>query len=75
MAAATPSLAPASTTPLLGFGDKFKKPEGDWDCDVCCVQNKGVNQQCVACQTAKPGAKVEPKGIALNYSFCERGLC
>ncbi|XP_062869209.1 nuclear pore complex protein Nup153 [Trichomycterus rosablanca] len=52
----------ATKAPLLGFGDKFKKPEGSWECDVCCVQNKANDQQCVSCQTAKPGAKVESKG-------------
>ncbi|XP_030644940.1 nuclear pore complex protein Nup153 isoform X2 [Chanos chanos] len=66
-AAAAPALpavsTPASTAPPLGFGDKFKKPEGSWDCDVCCVQNKAEDQKCVACQSPKPGAKVEVKGF------------
>ncbi|XP_051992496.1 nuclear pore complex protein Nup153-like isoform X2 [Xyrauchen texanus] len=63
--APTPASAPASTAaPLLGFGDKFKKPEGSWECEVCCVQNKAEDQKCVACQSAKPGAKVESKGIS-----------
>uniref|UniRef100_A0A4W5LMV7 Nuclear pore complex protein Nup153 n=1 Tax=Hucho hucho TaxID=62062 RepID=A0A4W5LMV7_9TELE len=63
--AAPPSLTPAavSATPLLGFGAQFKKPEGAWECDVCCVENKGADQECVACQTPKPGAKVEPKAF------------
>uniref|UniRef100_A0A8C7JD68 Nuclear pore complex protein Nup153 n=1 Tax=Oncorhynchus kisutch TaxID=8019 RepID=A0A8C7JD68_ONCKI len=66
--AATQSLTPApvSITPLLGFGAQFKKPDGAWECDVCCVQNKGADQACVACQTPKPGALVEPKG---TYTF------
>ncbi|XP_058474748.1 nuclear pore complex protein Nup153 isoform X3 [Solea solea] len=46
---------------LLGFGDKFKKPEGSWECDVCLVQNKAADVQCLACQTLKPGATVEAK--------------
>ncbi|XP_058233828.1 nuclear pore complex protein Nup153 isoform X2 [Hemibagrus wyckioides] len=58
-----PASTPASSAPLLGFGDQFKKPEGSWECDVCCVQNKAQDSQCVACQSAKPGAKVETKGI------------
>lgn len=72
--AATPSLTPApvSTTPLLGFGAQFKKPDGAWECDVCCVQNKGADQACVACQTLKPGAKVEPK---CTYSCQLPSLC
>lgn len=58
--AGTPSSA--SSAPLLGFGDAFKRPSGSWDCDVCLVRNKAADVACVACQTAKPGAKVEPKG-------------
>ncbi|XP_035612128.1 nuclear pore complex protein Nup153-like isoform X2 [Oncorhynchus keta] len=54
---------PVSATPLLGFGAQFKKPEGAWECDVCCVENKGADKECVACQTPKPGAKVEPKAF------------
>ncbi|KAG7268437.1 hypothetical protein CRUP_036997, partial [Coryphaenoides rupestris] len=30
---------PSTAAPALGFGDMFKKPEGAWDCDACCVQN------------------------------------
>ena len=47
---------------MFGLGDKFKKPEGAWECDVCLVQNKAADVQCVACQAVKPGANVEPKG-------------
>ncbi|XP_072227222.1 nuclear pore complex protein Nup153 isoform X2 [Leuresthes tenuis] len=53
----------ASSTPVFGLGDKFKKPEGAWDCDVCLVQNKAADVKCVACQAAKPGATVEPKAF------------
>ncbi|XP_064835859.1 nuclear pore complex protein Nup153-like isoform X3 [Oncorhynchus masou masou] len=63
--AAPPSVTPTpvSATPLLGFGAQFKKLEGAWECDVCCVENKGADKECVACQTPKPGAKVEPKAF------------
>ncbi|KAJ8415838.1 hypothetical protein AAFF_G00403950 [Aldrovandia affinis] len=68
-AAAVPSsVASVSGGGLLGFGDKFKQPEGAWDCDVCCVQNKADALQCVACQSGKPGAKVEPKGFGSSTS-------
>ncbi|XP_071446975.1 nuclear pore complex protein Nup153-like [Hetaerina americana] len=41
-----------------GFGDKFKKPEGDWDCSICLVRNKaGGPQKCVACEAPKPGTE------------------
>ncbi|XP_021415620.2 nuclear pore complex protein Nup153 [Oncorhynchus mykiss] len=77
--AAPPSLTPApvSATPLLGFGAQFKKPEGAWECDVCCVENKGADKECVACQTPKPGAKVEPKAFGSSsfgiQSFSDSG--
>uniref|UniRef100_UPI00398F5AC1 nuclear pore complex protein Nup153 isoform X7 n=1 Tax=Pristiophorus japonicus TaxID=55135 RepID=UPI00398F5AC1 len=53
-----------SSTPtggILGFGDKFKKPTGFWDCEVCLVQNSSNVTKCVACQSEKPGSKIEPK--------------
>ncbi|XDV34998.1 hypothetical protein PO909_005055 [Leuciscus waleckii] len=66
----TPVSAPAtSAASLLGFGDKFKKPEGSWECEVCCVQNKAVDQKCVACQSAKPGAKIESKGFSSSFGI------
>uniref|UniRef100_A0A3Q3F4A6 Nuclear pore complex protein Nup153 n=2 Tax=Kryptolebias marmoratus TaxID=37003 RepID=A0A3Q3F4A6_KRYMA len=52
-----------SSAQVFGLGDKFKKPEGSWECDICLVQNKAADAQCVACQAAKPGAKVEPKAF------------
>ncbi|XP_065146799.1 uncharacterized protein [Paramisgurnus dabryanus] len=69
VAAAVPTPAPASPpAPLLGFGDKFKKPEGSWECKVCCVQNKAVDQTCLACQSAKPESKVESKDLSSDSS-------
>ncbi|XP_010125120.1 PREDICTED: nuclear pore complex protein Nup153-like, partial [Chlamydotis macqueenii] len=44
--------------------DKFKKPEGSWDCEVCLVQNKAEATKCVACESAKPGTKAELKGFS-----------
>uniref|UniRef100_A0A665TR17 Nuclear pore complex protein Nup153 n=1 Tax=Echeneis naucrates TaxID=173247 RepID=A0A665TR17_ECHNA len=55
------------TAPVFGLGDKFKKPEGAWDCDVCLVQNKATDVQCVACQAAKPGASIEPKAFGSSF--------
>ncbi|XP_073714444.1 uncharacterized protein [Misgurnus anguillicaudatus] len=55
VAAAVPNPAPASMpAPLLGSRDKFKKPEGCWECGVCCVQNKTNDRKCIACCSAKP---------------------
>ncbi|XP_076633764.1 uncharacterized protein LOC143347963 isoform X1 [Colletes latitarsis] len=48
------------TVPSLvanGFGDKFKKPEGAWNCDSCMLQNEAKVTECVACGGVKPGSK------------------
>ncbi|XP_060630830.2 nuclear pore complex protein Nup153 isoform X1 [Anolis sagrei] len=59
----------ASSLPVLSGGllglDKFKKPEGSWDCETCLVQNKADATKCVACETAKPGSKTEPTGFGI----------
>ncbi|NXY81630.1 NU153 protein, partial [Alcedo cyanopectus] len=54
----TSSSSSTDTTVTLGFGDKFKKPKGSWDCAVCLVSNKAEDSKCVACQSEKPGASV-----------------
>ncbi|XP_043993875.1 nuclear pore complex protein Nup153 [Gambusia affinis] len=59
-AAVSSAAGSAPTFPLL---EQFKKPEGSWECDTCMVQNKAANVKCVACQTTKPGATVEPKAF------------
>ncbi|KAM6277215.1 nuclear pore complex protein Nup153 isoform 5-T5 [Spheniscus humboldti] len=43
--------------------DKFKKPEGSWDCEVCLVQNQAEATKCISCESAKPGTKAELKGF------------
>ncbi|XP_057881406.1 nuclear pore complex protein Nup153 isoform X2 [Melospiza georgiana] len=43
--------------------DKFKMPEGSWECEVCLVPNKAEATKCIACETAKPGTKAELKGF------------
>ncbi|KAL7984495.1 hypothetical protein Chor_003065 [Crotalus horridus] len=57
----------ASSLPPLSGGflnlDKFKKPEGSWDCETCLVQNKADATKCVACESSKPGHKTEFKGF------------
>lgn len=49
--------------------DKFKKPEGNWNCDVCLVENKADSTKCIACESAKPGTKSEFKGKVLVKHF------
>eukprot|EP00074_Homo_sapiens_P065034 XP_011513330.1 nuclear pore complex protein Nup153 isoform X4 [Homo sapiens] len=43
------------TTGTLGFGDKFKRPIGSWECSVCCVSNNAEDNKCVSCMSEKPG--------------------
>lgn len=43
------------STGTLGFGDKFKRPVGSWECPVCCVCNKAEDNKCVSCMSEKPG--------------------
>ncbi|XP_037982969.1 nuclear pore complex protein Nup153 isoform X2 [Motacilla alba alba] len=43
--------------------DKFKMPEGSWECESCLVQNKAEATKCIACQSAKPGTTAELKGF------------
>ncbi|XP_043921664.1 nuclear pore complex protein Nup153 [Protopterus annectens] len=57
-----PTSVPNMCGGLLGFGDRFKKPEGSWNCETCLVQNKVDATQCVACGGTKPGTKGEAKG-------------
>ncbi|NXT44966.1 NU153 protein, partial [Pelecanoides urinatrix] len=52
------SSSSTDTTVTLGFGDKFKKPKGSWECAVCLVLNKAEDSKCVACQSEKPGISV-----------------
>uniref|UniRef100_A0A671F7C4 Nuclear pore complex protein Nup153 n=1 Tax=Rhinolophus ferrumequinum TaxID=59479 RepID=A0A671F7C4_RHIFE len=72
---ATPtSNSSSSTVPVspssggcLGL-DKFKKPEGSWDCEICLVQNKADAVKCVTCESAKPGTNSEFKGFGASSS-------
>ncbi|XP_066848221.1 nuclear pore complex protein Nup153 isoform X5 [Anser cygnoides] len=61
----TSSSASAFSAPSGEFLDldKFKKPEGSWDCETCLVQNKAEATKCVACESAKPSTKAELKGF------------
>ncbi|XP_043830940.1 nuclear pore complex protein Nup153 isoform X2 [Dromiciops gliroides] len=57
---------------FLGL-DKFKKPEGSWDCKICLVQNKADDTKCVACENAKPGTKSEFRGFGTPSSSSDPG--
>ncbi|CAH6800743.1 Nup153 [Phodopus roborovskii] len=64
----SPVSASLSSGGCLGL-DKFKKPEGSWDCEVCLVQNKADSTKCIACESAKPGTKSEFKGFGTSSSL------
>lgn len=50
----------------LGFGDKFKKPPGSWDCTDCMVQNNSDSLKCVACGKARHGSDTQSP---MKFSF------
>ncbi|XP_046605622.1 nuclear pore complex protein Nup153 [Neodiprion virginianus] len=62
------SKSDSTSTPALGFGDKFKKPEGAWTCDDCMVQNKADVIECVACSAVRPGSKKVAKSTSATGS-------
>uniref|UniRef100_A0A8C4PC39 Nuclear pore complex protein Nup153 n=1 Tax=Dromaius novaehollandiae TaxID=8790 RepID=A0A8C4PC39_DRONO len=63
----------AMVTP--GFGDKFKKPKGSWDCTVCLVSNKAEDSKCIACQSEKPGSSVPVTSSSVSaFSASSGGL-
>ncbi|XP_041500915.1 nuclear pore complex protein Nup153-like isoform X2 [Microtus oregoni] len=64
----SPASDSLSSGGCLGL-DKFKKPEGSWDCEVCLVQNKADSTKCIACESAKPGTKSEFKGFGTSSSL------
>ncbi|XP_066414378.1 nuclear pore complex protein Nup153 isoform X3 [Molothrus aeneus] len=58
----TSSSVSASSGGFLDL-DKFKMPEGSWECEACLVQNKAEATKCIACGSVKPGTKAELKGF------------
>ena len=44
-----------------GFGAKFGKKLGQWDCEICEVRNEGSVNKCVACSSPNPAAKSTEK--------------
>ncbi|XP_069053739.1 E3 SUMO-protein ligase RanBP2 isoform X2 [Lepisosteus oculatus] len=78
-AAATPSqfnfgVNSNKTTSVItaGFGDKFSKKDGEWDCDMCLVRNTSSAVKCVSCQTPNPNSKADStKSSAFGQSGFE----
>ena len=48
-----PKIESKTQAPGQGFGDKFVKKEGEWDCTACYVRNPEENNECVSCGTGK----------------------
>ncbi|XP_067842272.1 E3 SUMO-protein ligase RanBP2 isoform X2 [Heptranchias perlo] len=44
-------------TKTIGFGDKFSKKEGQWDCSGCFLRNEATLLHCAACQAPNPNSK------------------
>ncbi|XP_024082118.1 nuclear pore complex protein Nup153 isoform X2 [Cimex lectularius] len=64
---ATVTTTVSSSAPSLS--SMFKKPEGNWECDVCLVSNKAGVDACVSCSTPKPGAKPAESKPAATFQF------
>lgn len=37
----------------------FKPKDGEWQCEACYIKNSGDKAKCIACETPKPGLKIE----------------
>ncbi|XP_075777337.1 nuclear pore complex protein Nup153 isoform X2 [Pelodiscus sinensis] len=70
----TSSPSCTETTVTLGFGDKFKKPKGSWDCTVCLVSNKAEDSKCVACQCERPGNSMPVTSSSTSFSAPSGGF-
>ncbi|MBN3309367.1 RBP2 ligase, partial [Amia calva] len=64
-----PSEKSTTSAKPVGFGDKFSKKEGQWDCDVCLIRNEAASAQCASCQTPNPSNKSTTDGSASRLPF------
>ncbi|EDW06734.2 uncharacterized protein Dmoj_GI15243 [Drosophila mojavensis] len=44
---------PAATLGFSGFGDRFKQPSNNWECNACMLSNKDEHSKCIACETPR----------------------
>ncbi|XP_054980953.1 nuclear pore complex protein Nup153 isoform X2 [Sorex araneus] len=72
---ATSSSSCTVTTGTLGFGDKFKRPVGSWECPVCSVVNKAEDSKCVSCMSEKPGSSVPASSSSTVPISQSSGVC
>lgn len=45
-----------TATNFVPIVNSIKKPQGQWECNICLVQNKVDVTSCVACNASKPGS-------------------
>ncbi|XP_058978022.1 nuclear pore complex protein Nup153 isoform X2 [Musca domestica] len=50
------------------FGDAFKPKSGNWECSTCMISNKSEANECVACQTKKPGSSSSSSSSSTSLS-------
>ncbi|XP_016354140.1 uncharacterized protein LOC107697793 [Sinocyclocheilus anshuiensis] len=61
---------PKADAPVSSSFIDFAKKDGDWDCEVCLVKNKGMSSHCVACQTSNPDMKSKSTSApAFKFGF------
>ncbi|CAG7835171.1 unnamed protein product [Allacma fusca] len=61
-----PKTEDTKPAPLAPLSQMFKKPEGQWSCDVCYTDNKKESLACAACTTPKPGAQQVAKPVDVS---------
>jgi len=62
--------ADAVDAPIDDLFAKFtKKASGKWTCDICMISNDADALKCVACETPRPGVKVESAAAESKSSF------
>ncbi|XP_075157223.1 nucleoporin 153 isoform X2 [Haematobia irritans] len=50
------------------FGDAFKPKSGTWECSTCLISNKSEANECIACQTKKPGSSTSSSATASSVA-------
>ncbi|KAL4629763.1 nuclear pore complex protein Nup153 isoform X1 [Arapaima gigas] len=68
------STSSSQSSGVLGFGDKFQKPEGAWECGTCLVENKAQDTKCVTCQSPKPAPVPAPPSSTTSISVPPAGV-
>lgn len=65
----SPKLNSSTVTQSESLLNKFKKPEGSWECSACLIRNQPGKEKCVACETPKEGAKAKTASTGFGSVF------